>query len=595
VKRSIQTIPVPQNVNPELKRYLEELNRQIYEVAKRQIIPFDLDTGGNSIYNLKSAMGVVNVKGFGAKGDGVTDDHDAIESAINAVAAAGGGIVYFPKGNYLTSSQITLKSGMSLLGSGKSSKIFTISNGVKILYGYNITNVTIENLWIENNQSDDASCIYIDGGSTEHIKILNNWLSKPGLNGGGVRINDGNDILIEGNIVWGGVGSNVSSAIMTYLHPTNVIIRGNICDGNSNQQSQGIFVPCPYDAIIEGNICRNFARHGIETYNNEVYGRCVINGNICYNNFWTGIYAQGTSSQTIVSNNICYNNGGASGVGPNTGNIVAVGGSDVNKKTILIIGNSLYDTREADAPCTGSIAIQKDGISVIGNLILQENSSSPGIGASVGGRHWTVSNNRICNQNGKGIYLLGGDKSNLLISGNNIISDSYGIYVEDTIDHIAQYISIIGNTIKSLNSRCISLRGIRGGGQNVISNNSCLSQGVADSVIYLDDSYNILVKNNSIDGGGVAPGIRTYHECTGSEFQENRFQNCVSRYSLYGGETNKVIGRVITWGTAAPTSGTWERGDICWNTSPSAGGSPGWVCVESGTPGVWKAMANLAT
>lgn len=45
---------------------------------------------------------------------------------------------------------------------------------------------------------------------------------------------------------------------------------------------------------------------------------------------------------------------------------------------------------------------------------------------------------------------------------------------------------------------------------------------------------------------------------------------------------------------APPVSGTFVRGDIVWNQTPAAGGTPGWVCVTSGTPGTWKAMANLA-
>ena len=41
-------------------------------------------------------------------------------------------------------------------------------------------------------------------------------------------------------------------------------------------------------------------------------------------------------------------------------------------------------------------------------------------------------------------------------------------------------------------------------------------------------------------------------------------------------------------GTAAPVAGTWARGDKVYDSSPSAGGNIGWVCVTAGTPGTWK-------
>lgn len=47
-------------------------------------------------------------------------------------------------------------------------------------------------------------------------------------------------------------------------------------------------------------------------------------------------------------------------------------------------------------------------------------------------------------------------------------------------------------------------------------------------------------------------------------------------------------------GTAAPASGTYVQGDMVVNSAPTAGNPMGWMCVSGGSPGTWKAMANLA-
>lgn len=63
---------------------------------------------------IQAAPGTVfNVKEFGAKGDSITIDTQAINNTIMAAAKAGGGTVYFPAGTYLSYS-IRLQSHISL-------------------------------------------------------------------------------------------------------------------------------------------------------------------------------------------------------------------------------------------------------------------------------------------------------------------------------------------------------------------------------------------------------------------------------------------------------------------------------------------------
>ena len=57
-----------------------------------------------------------NVKDFGAKGDGVTDDTAAFEEALASAAARGGGIVYAPPGSYLIREPLIVESGVTLYG-----------------------------------------------------------------------------------------------------------------------------------------------------------------------------------------------------------------------------------------------------------------------------------------------------------------------------------------------------------------------------------------------------------------------------------------------------------------------------------------------
>ncbi|WP_191564966.1 hypothetical protein [Janibacter melonis] len=65
----------------------------------------------------------------------------------------------------------------------------------------------------------------------------------------------------------------------------------------------------------------------------------------------------------------------------------------------------------------------------------------------------------------------------------------------------------------------------------------------------------------------------------------------VVRTTTAGGSgTTSPADTRITWGTAAPTSGTWKRGDVCFNENAAPNVRSGWICTAAGTPGTWNEM-----
>jgi hypothetical protein len=85
------------------------------------------------------AADVVNVKDFGAVGDGVTDDTVAIQRCVDYFSESTrlpsgdfpghGGTVEFPPGNYLTNSQITVRrTGITFKGAGNMASVISVNH-----------------------------------------------------------------------------------------------------------------------------------------------------------------------------------------------------------------------------------------------------------------------------------------------------------------------------------------------------------------------------------------------------------------------------------------------------------------------------------
>lgn len=151
---------------------------------------------------------VVSVKDFGAVGDGVTDDTAAIQNAINAVQAAGGGYeLRIPEGKYRVTARLNITSEISIVGEGRApykTTLGTIGNGS----------------WLYFDHSDDG--IYISGSSVisgirlEKLGTYRNqpepsigWSPNP--HGWDVRINNADVYLFD----------------LLLLNPTNGVVLEN--------------------------------------------------------------------------------------------------------------------------------------------------------------------------------------------------------------------------------------------------------------------------------------------------------------------------------------------------------------------------------
>jgi len=105
-----------------------------------------------------SGFPVYNARSYGAAGDGVADDTDAINRAIAAAANAGGGVVHLPTGTYRVAPRphpqdgsyapcLVMRRGVILRGAGKEATTIRLADGATLPAGSNciylVLNATI--------------------------------------------------------------------------------------------------------------------------------------------------------------------------------------------------------------------------------------------------------------------------------------------------------------------------------------------------------------------------------------------------------------------------------------------------------------------
>lgn len=133
---------------------------------------------------------IFNVKAYGALGDGTTNDSPAIQAAVNAASAAGGGdVVLTPTtASYKMTTAVVLKSGVRIIGVPGTKITGTVASGYLFqnLEPTVLTDAAIIGLTIDLGSVANASAIRIEYGTRIVLQNLN--VKNVGSGGWGVVV-----------------------------------------------------------------------------------------------------------------------------------------------------------------------------------------------------------------------------------------------------------------------------------------------------------------------------------------------------------------------------------------------------------------------
>ena len=246
---------------------------------------------------------VANVKGFGAVGNGTTDDTTAFENALASLTS--GGTLYIPPGKYLLTRTLVIRSRVKVMGAGRFAtrlvasstfagpllRLTKVSTADHNMFGQSVAQA-VEDLSIEDIQSVDSSQTSGRSHATQGIEIVEaDWVSLrrivvKDLDGYGINMKDVvREAVLDDVRVWK-CGSSTSSqaAVRIYADsgdesntivitncgfvynnyftlqidgdtgqgPRHIYISNSQIEGGGNGSGTSLGTPFPYDLVRIG-------------------------------------------------------------------------------------------------------------------------------------------------------------------------------------------------------------------------------------------------------------------------------------------------------------------------------------------------------
>lgn len=352
----------------------------------------------------------IHVDDYGAVGDGVTDDRDAIRDAMGALIPGGGGQpggkLMFAAREYMVSDFLDLPSGITVSGpmpgffaqpttgrarvfmqSGVDAPVF---RNASAFAGYN-TNIVIENLWIDGPDTGGGPAVHLQGTSnTVRKAIVRNCLIRCET-GTGLYLNNVQESIVEcntiirngehaihldncfDNLIFGNsvdtydAGGSTDYAgdgiVLTGVSPNNEIV-GNfaflcnrgiaILDGNANVVSANRVNTNQIGILLQPQTEDDLDQVAFNT----------ITGNVAYDNVNAGIYVDDDAAFNAITGNVSVDKrtGGSRTqlygirlIAGSIGNVVAgnVCQNNVNGQILNAGSNRVHGNQDDDAAFTG--------------------------------------------------------------------------------------------------------------------------------------------------------------------------------------------------------------------------------------------------
>jgi parallel beta-helix repeat protein len=312
-----------------------------------------------------------SVKDFGAKGDGVTDDTAAFQSAI---AASSGGVLLVPAGTYIVSG-ITIGAPMMLQGASRDTAIIKRkpgNTGVTVLV-LNTHDVTLTDLTLDGDLASPigGSPMSLQFDASTNSSVLNSRV----VNGGGISAYNGSDHATVADCVFNRNENDVVFHSSAYGMVTRCVSSGSLNEAFTSYEQAGGTGGAHHNQFIGNTISGAWSGIALQrSYNN------VVRDNRITNSTWgIAVYGYGQTGDYSHDNEV-------------TGNTI-IGGPMVKSWALQIEKPSHDNTIASNTVSDWSfepVFIDADRTRFVSNTILR-----CGDALSIEGRELTFSDNTV--------------------------------------------------------------------------------------------------------------------------------------------------------------------------------------------------------